>query len=103
MENFFLAISLTLGFLALLCLYRAAFGPTVLDRIISTSVIGTKTTIILLLIGFIYKRVDMFIDIALAYALLNFIATMAASKFFRKRGSIIPGAKYYKEREEMNR
>jgi multicomponent Na+:H+ antiporter subunit F len=103
MENFFLAISLTLGCLALLCLYRGIFGPTVLDRIISTSVIGTKTTIILILIGFIYKRVDMFIDIALAYALLNFIATMAASKFFRKRGSIIPGAKYYKEKEEMNR
>jgi multicomponent Na+:H+ antiporter subunit F len=88
-----------LGCLALLCLYRGIFGPTVLDRIISVSVIGTKTTVILILIGLIYKRVDMFVDIALAYALLNFIATMAASKFFRKRRSIAPGAKYYKERE----
>ena len=101
MEDFFLAISLTLGCLAFLCLYRGVFGPTVLDRIISISVIGTKTTIMLILIGLIYKRVDMFIDIALAYALLNFIATMAASKFFRRRRSILPGAKYYKKKEEI--
>jgi multicomponent Na+:H+ antiporter subunit F len=101
MEQFFLTISLVLGCLALLCLYRAIFGPTVLDRIISTSVIGTKTTIILILIGLIYQRVDMFVDIALAYALLNFIATMAASKFFRYRGSIVPGSKYFKEREDI--
>ena len=100
MEQFLLVISLVLGCLALLCLYRAIFGPTVLDRIISTSVIGTKTTMILILIGLIYDRVDMFVDIALAYALLNFIATMAASKFFRVRGSIVPGAKHFKEREE---
>jgi multicomponent Na+:H+ antiporter subunit F len=42
--------------------------------------------------GFIYKRGDMFLDIALAYALLNFIATVAAAKFFRRRKSIIPGS-----------
>jgi multicomponent Na+:H+ antiporter subunit F len=92
MENFFLYISVFLCFLVLLCLYRGVAGPTVLDRIISISVIGTKTTIILALMGFIYKRGDMFLDIALAYALLNFIATVAAAKFFRRRKSIIPGS-----------
>jgi len=98
MESFFLGISLALCFLVLLSLYRAIFGPTVLDRIISVSVIGTKTTVMLLLIGFIYKRADMFVDISLAYALLNFIATLAAAKFFHTRKSIIPGAKFFKER-----
>lgn len=98
MESFFLGISSALCFLVLLCLYRGIFGPTVLDRIISVSVIGTKTTIILLLIGFIYGRIDMFVDISLAYALLNFIATIAAAKFFHTRKSVIPGAKYIKER-----
>ncbi len=98
MEDFFLVIGLMLGFLVILCLYRGIFGPTVLDRIISISVIGTKTTIILALMGLIYKRIDMFLDICLAYALLNFITTMAAAKFFRRRKSIIPGAKYYKEK-----
>jgi multicomponent Na+:H+ antiporter subunit F len=67
-------------------------GPTVLDRIISISVIGTKTTVILALMGFIYERGEMFLDISLAYALLNFVATVAAAKFFRRRKSIMPGA-----------
>lgn len=98
MGSFFLAIALVLGVLVMLCLYRGIYGPTVLDRIISISVIGTKTTIILALIGFIYKREDMFLDISLAYALLNFVATLAAAKLFIRRKSIIPGAKYLKER-----
>lgn len=98
MDSFFLSVSLLLGVLVLLSLYRAISGPTVLDRIISVGVIGTKTTIILVLIGLIYGRVDMFVDIALAYALLNFVATLAAAKFFRVRKSIMPGAKFFQER-----
>ena len=98
MGNFFLAIALILGFLTLLCLYRGVFGPTVLDRIISISVIGTKTTIILALVGLIYGRIDMFVDISIAYALLNFIATLASAKFLLTRKSIVPGAKFFKER-----
>ena len=98
MEKFFLAISLILGFLTLLCLYRGVFGPTVLDRIISISVIGTKTTIILAIVGLIYGRIDMFVDISIAYALLNFIATLASAKFLLTRKSIVPGAKFFKER-----
>lgn len=100
MKNFFLITSLLIGFLALLCLYRAVFGPTVLDRIISVGVIGTKTTIILVLIGFLYERIEMFVDLSLVYALLNFVGTLAAAKFFRHRRSIIPGAKYMKESVE---
>lgn len=99
MESFFLTIAIILCFLVLLCLYRGVFGPTVLDRIVSIGVIGTKTTLILLLMGLLYKRIDMFVDISLAYAMLNFIATLAAAKFFRVRKSIIPGAKFHKESE----
>jgi multicomponent Na+:H+ antiporter subunit F len=91
MESFFIYTAMFLCFLVILALYRGVAGPTVLDRIISISAIGTKTTIILALMGFIYKRSEMFLDIALAYALLNFIATIAAAKFFRRRKSIIPG------------
>jgi multicomponent Na+:H+ antiporter subunit F len=98
MDTFFLSVSLALGFLTLLTLYRAIAGPTIVDRIIGTGVIGTKTTIILLLMGFIYGRVEMFVDIAIAYALLSFIATLAAAKFFRHRKSIVPGGKYLREK-----
>lgn len=97
MDVFFLASTLILGVLVLVCLYRVCFGPTVLDRIIAVGAIGTKTTAILLLMGVIYGRVEMFVDIALAYALLNFIATLGAAKFFRVRKSILPGSKYFKE------
>jgi len=100
MESFFLVITLILCFLVLLCLYRGIFGPTVLDRIISVGVIGTKATVILVIIGFIYGRIDMFLDLSMVYALLNFIATLAAAKFFRHRKSILPGAQYFKEKTE---
>ena len=69
----------------LLSLYRAVAGPTVLDRLIGVNAIGSKTTALLILIGLIYRRVDMFVDIALAYAMLNFIAVLATSRYFQKR------------------
>ena len=69
----------------LMSLYRAAFGPTVLDRLVRVNAIGGKTVALLILIGLIHGRVDMFVDIALAYALLNFIAVLAASRYFQKR------------------
>jgi multicomponent Na+:H+ antiporter subunit F len=90
---------MALGLLVLVCLYRAIQGPTIMDRIVSVSVIGTKTTVILLLIGFIYDRADMFIDISMGYAILNFIGTLAISKFFFSRKSIIPGSKHLKQGE----
>ncbi len=70
-------------------LYRAAIGPTVLDRFMGVNAIGTKTTVLLIMIGFIYQRVEMFIDIALAYALLNFIAVLAASRYFHKKKGLM--------------
>ncbi|MBL7173305.1 MAG: pH regulation protein F [Desulfobacteraceae bacterium] len=85
MDTFFLFCGLYLSFLMVLSLYRAIFGPTVLDRLIGANAIGSKTAVLLILIGLIYHRVDMFVDIALAYAMLNFIAVLAASRYFQKR------------------
>jgi multicomponent Na+:H+ antiporter subunit F len=85
MEHVFLYFSLFLSFLMLMSLYRGVFGPTVLDRLIGVNAIGSKTVVLLILIGLIYGRVDMFVDIALAYAMLNFIAVLAASRYFQKR------------------
>lgn len=69
----------------LLPLFRAVYGSTVLDRLVGVNAIGSKTTVLLILIGLIFERVDMFVDIALAYALLNFIAVLAASGYFQKK------------------
>ncbi len=86
MENFFIAVSVILCLVVLLAFYRAVFGPTVIDRIIGVGVVGTKTLVILLLMGFIYKRIDMFVDISLVYAILNFIAVLIFSKYFIRKG-----------------
>ncbi len=88
MERFFLVCAIVLVLLMLLCLVRVIGGPTVLDRILGGNVIGTKTTVLLLLIGLIHRNLAMFIDIALAYALLNFIATLAATKYFLHRRTV---------------
>ena len=85
MQHVFLYCGLFLSFLMLISLYRGVFGPTVLDRLIGANAIGSKTVVLLILIGLIYGRVDMFVDIALAYAMLNFIAVLAASRYFQKR------------------
>ena len=85
MEKLFLYFGIYLTLVMLLSLYRAIMGPTVLDRLIGVNAIGSKTTVLLLLVGLIYNRVDMFVDIAIAYALLNFIAVLAASRYFQKK------------------
>ncbi|MDZ7760394.1 MAG: monovalent cation/H+ antiporter complex subunit F [Desulfovermiculus sp.] len=85
MSVFLLCSGLSLCALMLITLYRAVFGPTVLDRLIGANGIGSKTVVLLLIIGFLYERVDMFVDIALAYALLNFIVVLAASRYFYKK------------------
>jgi multicomponent Na+:H+ antiporter subunit F len=85
MDILFLYCGLYLALVMMLSLYRAVAGPTVLDRLIGVNAIGSKTVALLILIGLVYHRVDMFVDIALAYAMLNFIAVLAASRYFQKR------------------
>jgi multicomponent Na+:H+ antiporter subunit F len=79
---------MVLSFLVFLCLYRGVGGPGFFNRIVAVNVIGTKIVVILLLMGFIYQRVDMFVDTALGYALLNFIGTLAVAKYIERKGDI---------------
>ena len=68
----------------LLALVRAIAGPTLYDRILAGNSFGTKTVILIGVMGFLMGRPD-FLDIAVLYALLNFAATIAILKFFRYR------------------
>lgn len=65
----------------LLALVRALLGPTAYDRILTVNMFGTKTVLILAVLSFMVGRPE-FVDIALAYALINFIGTVAVLKFF---------------------
>lgn len=65
-----------------LALIRAFKGPTVFDRILALNSFGTKTVLVIAVLGFLTGRPD-FLDLALVYALMNFIGTIAVMKFTR--------------------
>ncbi len=99
MDKILFIIALSLCIIMVLSLYRAIFGPTILDRLIGVNAIGSKTTTLLILVGLLYHRVDMFVDIAIAYGMLNFIAVLAASKYFHKKKGLQDEAIHTKEEE----
>ena len=69
-----------------LALTRALLGPTVYDRVLAVNMIGTKTVLLLSVLSFLFGRPD-FLDLALAYALINFIGVLAVLEFFRVRAA----------------
>ncbi len=78
-------IGTILGFALALSLARAARGPTPQDRMIALDAASSIAVSIIVLLSFVYKNM-MLIDIALTYAILSFIGTLAVSKYFlRKR------------------
>jgi len=60
---------------------RALLGPTAFDRVLALNNLGTKTVVLIAVLGFLSGRPD-FLDLALAYALINFIGTVAVLKYF---------------------
>ena len=63
-------------------LMRLFLGPTLYDRVLALNAFGTLAVLMISVVGFLFGRPD-FLDIALLYALLNFIGTIAILKFFR--------------------
>ncbi len=76
-----LAILLTMA----LALARALAGPTVYDRILAVNMFGTKTVLLIAVLATLKGRAEV-VDIALAYALINFIAVIAVLRFFEYGG-----------------
>jgi multicomponent Na+:H+ antiporter subunit F len=64
-----------------LAMVRAILGPTVYDRVLAVNVFGTKTVLLIAALGFLTGRPE-FLDLAIVYALINFIGTIAVLKFF---------------------
>ncbi len=78
------AVTIALLVTMALALLRALLGPTVYDRVLAVNMIGTKTVLLLSVLSFLFGRPD-FLDLALAYALINFIGVLAVLEFFRVR------------------
>lgn len=66
-----------------LALARALMGPTVYDRIAAMNVLGTKTILLIAAIAFLSDRHDL-LDIALVYAIINFIGVVAVLKLIEQ-------------------
>jgi len=66
-----------------LALVRAFLGPTICDRILAVNMVGTKTVLLIAVYGFLSGRPD-FLDIAITYALINFVGVIAALKFIER-------------------
>jgi multicomponent Na+:H+ antiporter subunit F len=64
-----------------LAVIRALLGKTVYDRILAVNVFGTKTVLLIAALAFLSGRPDV-LDIALAYALINFIGVVAVLRYF---------------------
>ena len=77
----FVVATLALLVTMILALARALIGPTLFDRLLAVNSFGTKTVLLIAVYGFLTGRPD-FLDIALVYALINFVGTVAVLKFF---------------------
>ncbi len=77
----YLPITIAILWTMTLALARALLGPTVYDRILAVNMFGSVTVILLAVLSFEIGRPD-FLDIAIIYALMNFIGTVAVLKFF---------------------
>jgi len=77
----FIVTSLAILVAMALAMTRALLGPTVYDRVLAVNMFGTKTVLIIAVLGFLTGRPD-FLDLALLYALINFVGTLAVLKFF---------------------
>ena len=87
MTIFFLFVLDILAVMIIIYLYRVIRGPTVYDRVLGLNGISTKAIIMLVVIGTVYERVEMFADISTGYALLNLVGALAIAKYLEQRGA----------------
>lgn len=87
-EPFLTFICIVLSLALLISFIRLFLGPTLFDRMVALGVISSKTMILVALVGFLFRRPSMFIDIVLAYSLLNYVGTLAIARYLERRGGM---------------
>jgi len=84
MNNLLLGVGLAILVTMALAIVRGLRGPEIYDRVLAANIIGTKTVLLLAVVALLYGRTD-FLDLALAYALINFIGILAILQFVQNR------------------
>jgi multicomponent Na+:H+ antiporter subunit F len=67
---------------------RVITGPTIFDRVVALNGMGTLIPVSLILVGLIYDRLDMFVDLALALFLLNLFTTLLIARYVRAKSEV---------------
>lgn len=80
-------VSVAILMTMVLAIVRALRGPTVYDRLLAVNMFGTKTALLLAVVAFLFGRAD-FLDLALAYALINLVGVLAVLEFFQNRAEV---------------
>lgn len=87
MNAFLIGCLLVLAGLIALGLYRVWAGPTVFDRLVAVALVSVNGVIVLVLLGLVFERPDLFFDIALGFALLAFLLPITLGRFFERDGT----------------
>lgn len=75
-----IAATLAILVVMILAIIRGVIGPTLYDRILAVNMFGTKTVLLISLLGFVMER-PQFLDIAIVYALINFISVIGVLRY----------------------
>lgn len=81
----YIAVAVAILVVMLIALARGLLGPTLYDRILAVNMFGTKTVLLIAVMSMVSGRADL-VDIALVYALINFISVIAVLRFFEYAG-----------------
>jgi len=85
MDSFFIFTVFALAAVIPFYLYRVAKGPHLFDRLIGLNGIATKAVLMLVFVGAMNGQIEMFLDIALGYSLLNLVGAVAIGKYLERR------------------
>jgi multicomponent Na+:H+ antiporter subunit F len=85
MSPFLIGVALVIALTTIVGLYRVQVGPTIFDRLMAIALLTVNTVVLIALLGFIFERPLLFLDIALPYALLAFLFPIALGRYFSAR------------------
>jgi multicomponent Na+:H+ antiporter subunit F len=84
-DPFLVGFLLVLSLLTAASLYRVYVGPTVFDRLVGVALVAVNGIVLIVVLGFVFARAALFLDIALAFALLAFLLPLALGRYFEHR------------------
>jgi multicomponent Na+:H+ antiporter subunit F len=90
MSPFLIGVLIAVAVLIAVGLTRVWSGPTVFDRLVAVALVSVNGVVVIAVLGFVFERPALFLDIALGYALLAFLLPIALGRYFEGPGPITP-------------